>query len=214
VRFFFFVLLFLSACGHKDAATPTDIAVPADEATPAQRAQIDKTLSEIESITADLGRAATFRALPILVTKDRQYITEARGACVRANGVPKFLLLRPEVVEFERGMAGNSKATSLFSALLHEIGHCYYGREHDNALIQLDRSHIWMKARQESEDYEENWASLDASVMSAEKLLMPRALERYYVAELIGLVPDRTLDAVALYAPPKAAFRFVKDTAP
>jgi hypothetical protein len=206
-----FTALLVTACGHggNGAAQPANLPVPTDEATPEQRAAIDATLSRIEGVTAELGHPHRFRAIPILVTTDNKYITDAKGACVKVGTRPQFILVRPSVLKFELDQAPDSPTTSLFPVLLHEIGHCYFAREHDPALIRTDGSLISMTRADGS--VAQPFEALEASVMHPEKTQMYVEFEHYYAAEVMGLVPNRTLEAFGRYDA-RASFHFVKKT--
>lgn len=204
-------LLFLSACGkHPDGAGAASLPPPADEATPSQRSLIDATLTKIELITAGLGQPRKFRAVPVLVTSDNQYLTEAKGSCVRLGDRPQFILVSPAVLKFEAPLPPDALTSSFFPILLHEIGHCYFGRSHDSALIRTQGYDIAMATSAGEQVREERIDSLDASVMAPQKIFMPVALERYYVAEVMGLVPQRSLEAVAKYSAARASLKYVK----
>lgn len=208
-----FALLFLATgCGKGQPAADNvpNLTPPTDEATRQQRALIDSTLTNIEATTSALGSPHTFRTLPVLVTSDTKYISEAKGACVKSGGHPQFILLRPAVLDFESHLPADSETTSLFPVLLHEIGHCYFSREHDDALIRSSGFEISFSSKHGETAIDERAESLDASVMSPDKLLMPIALSRYYVAEVMGQVRHRTLEAVAAHASPKTHVSYVK----
>lgn len=198
--------LALAGCAKADTAgTATQaqhIPVPTDEADEGERAQIDATLSRIEELTRTLGKPHTFRSVPVVVTTSNQY-TDHPAACVALGGEPQFILVKPGVFTEEAQIAPGNIESSLFRVLLHEIGHCYFHREHEEAQIEEAGRMIELTVNQQGVSGRIQFPYLDATVMVPENLTVPIALEKYYVAEILGLARAKTLDDLVPYAPLK-----------
>jgi hypothetical protein len=207
---FLLLLSLLAGCGHdKGAQTETQtLPPPTDEATADQKTMVDNTLTKIEATTASLGQPRSFRSVPVIVTTEKRYLSEAKGACIKIGGRPQFILVSPAVLEFEKRLSPESKSSTLLPVLLHEIGHCYFNRSHDSSKIDHEGSDISLLTK--SNTGEEVVQSLDASVMTPDNLVMERQLERYYVAEVMGLAKARNLEALNAFAPNGLSARFVK----
>jgi hypothetical protein len=205
-----FLLLLLTACGHDKSIQPDaqTLPTPTDEATTDQKAMIGDTLSKIEATTTALGQPHSFRSLPVIVTSEKHYLSESKGACIKLGRRPQFILVSPAVLEFEKRLAPDSKSSTLFPVLLHEISHCYFLRSHDSAKINLEGSAISLLTK--ANNGEEVVQSLDASVMAPDTLVMECQLERYYVAEVLGLAKSRNLEALNTFAPQGLSAKFVK----
>jgi hypothetical protein len=171
------------ARGREDSQS---LPLPDDEATLSEREQINAALERIEALTAELGQARSFRELPIVVTSRHDY-THHPAACVSLNGKAQFILIRPEVLSAERMLWSDNLDTTLFRVLLHEIGHCYFQRDHDDTRIASDLHFIQMKVRRRNSEERRLYSMLDVSVMASDSLELPVPLEKYYVAELLGL---------------------------
>ena len=175
----------------------SQLVVPPDEATPEERAMLDKTLTEIEKLTGEVGRAQSFRALPVLVTTESPKETLRYAACYSEEGRGRFITVNRFVLEKEKYFAAGSEESTLFQVLLHEIGHCYFGRTHDDTQISLHK----LRAVLKEGNVERGLAlrSLNSSAMHSKNLMVISHLKRYYVAEIIGLVPAPDLPAVSRY---------------
>lgn len=208
LAFFLLLLSVVTGCGDKRSQTDTQtLALPADETTADQKAMIEDTLAKIEATTASLGQPRSFRSIPVIVTTEKHYLNEAKGACVKLADRPQFILVSPEVLDFEQRLSPSSKASTLFPVLLHEIGHCYFQRSHDSTKISLAGSDISLTTK--ASRAEEVVGSLDASVMTPETLVMERQLERYYVAEVMGLAKAHRLEDVNAYALSGLSARYI-----
>ena len=198
------LILALAGCARDDSATKQTLAikVPADEADQGQRDQINASLAKIEGLTRALGQAHAFRSVPVIVTNDNHY-TDHPAACVAVNRVPQFILVKPSVFDDEARMAPGEVESTLFRVLLHEIGHCYFLREHEQAEIEEPGRLVELSLKQRGVTAKVQFPSLDATVMVPENLSVPIALEKYYVAEILGLARAKTLQDFAPYAPLK-----------
>ena len=194
--------LALSACAKEkanDVVEAAELPVPADQATEKERAQIASTVKEIESIAGELARPQKFQGLPILVTTEDMLEAKRAGACYFERGKGKFILVNRAVFEEEERLSAGGLQTTLFRVLLHEIGHCYLGRHHLETKIsgqgrKLRYSREGRPARFQNEYF---FSDYNVSSMESQSLLMPLALKRYYVAELLGLYRAATLDQLA-----------------
>jgi hypothetical protein len=193
--------LALFSCAKVEAPlsqTPR-IAPPADEAVAAERSQIDAMLSQIEAFTRLLGKPQSFRSVPVVVTTSNQYTNHA-AACVAVSGAPQFILVKPSVFENEARISEGELESSLFRVLLHEIGHCYFHREHEAAEIGAPGQFVELAVKRKALTGKIQFPCLDATVMVPENLTVPIALEKYYVAEILGLARAKTLADLASYA--------------
>lgn len=182
----------------RDQVNAPAVPVPADEATPEERKQIERTLSEIETLAGELARPQAFRRLPVLVTTEDMQETKRAGACYMEGGKGKFILVNRMVLRQEEWLSQVGLQTTLFRVLLHEIGHCYLARDHlDDRVARVQGKKLRFapnqrKHRHELEDFL-------VSSMESQSLLMPLPLKKYYVAELLGLFRARSLAELAEY---------------
>jgi hypothetical protein len=198
------LFLALAGCAKDDSARPQSksITAPEDQSDAAQRAQIDATLTKIEGLTSALGKPHTFRSVPIVVSTDTHY-TDHPAACVALNRVPQFILVKPAVFEAEDRISPGGIDSTLFRVLLHEIGHCYFHREHEEEHISQPGRLVQLTVKQRGVTGKVDLPFLDATVMVPENLSVPIVLEKYYVAEILGVIRAKTLQDLAPYAPLK-----------
>jgi hypothetical protein len=192
-------LLGLASCAKDEAARR--LPLPADEATSEERAAIDATLTRIEGLTVELGHPHAFRDLPVILTTDDRTYTDHPAGCVSVDGAPQFILVKRTVLLNEARIAEGGAESTLFRVLLHEIGHCYFHRSHEEAHISQDGEMIELTVGEDGAGSHLDYAVLDATVMVPETLTLPVALEKYYVAELLGLARAKSLEDLAPFAP-------------
>lgn len=193
----------LCACAKdkKRDVVAGSLPVPADEATAQERAQIASTVKEIETLAGELARPQAFRSLPVVVTTESMAETKRAGACFMENGRGKFILVNREVFREEARMAAGRFQTTLFRVLLHEIGHCYLGRDHLETRISGQGRKLRFHRREPGKKAFDDLFSSDYNVssMESQSLVMPLALKKYYVAELLGLFRAASLNDIAEY---------------
>lgn len=182
----------------KDQVNAASVPVPADQATAEERKQIEDTIAEIETLAGELARPQAFRRLPVLVTTEDMQDTKRAGACFLENGKGKFILVNRVVLRQEEWLSKVGLQSTLFRVLLHEIGHCYFARDHlEDRVTRVKGRRLRFapnerRLRPELEDFL-------VSSMESQSLLMPLALKKYYVAELLGLYRARSLAELAEY---------------
>jgi hypothetical protein len=163
-----------------------NIAPSVDVSTPEERRIIDQNLSEIENLAAELGKPQRFRSIPIKVTEESMLEANRAGYCVIVNGSGSEINVNRRVLDEEKKMAAEGVEVTLFRVLLHEIGHCYLGRGHFNAKIEYRGRHFQWNRKDEGKR-PVHFPFLNVSSMEERTLIMPVALKRYYVAEILGL---------------------------
>lgn len=191
----------LLACSSKgrDKVQQSSL-IPDDESTDTERETIVRTLGEIEALAAELGQPQSFRSIPVVVTSEDMMKARRAGACVRQNGKPKLIVVNRRVLELETTLKDLGVETALFRVLLHEIGHCYLGREHTGEQIHLPRRKVvWHR---DTGVFPETvtYPALNVSSMEANSITMPVVLKKYYVAELLGIARAKELSDFSAYA--------------
>lgn len=183
-------LVGVGACGEygRDSGQP----IPVDQATSSDRLRIQETLGEIEELIASFGVPVDFKSIPIVVTDDM----EAAGVCQRdPSGSRTYIGIHSLIMNIGNPSFGTT--SPLFDVLLHEIGHCYFGRNHDDTQIERDGADIIIVETGPGWRREIPYASVPASIMISEvSVALPVSLKRYYVGELLGKY--RATDATEL----------------
>lgn len=173
-------LLFLFAgCGKPSLEWD----VPGDEATPEQREQVEALRGELEADFAAAGSATNLDRVPVVVADlgDR-YV----GACYKDDkGRPLAIAIHPRALSFQVPAGHLSLAYVTF---LHEVGHCYFNRVHEDANISQAGTMATLKAAEGIEDgRDRKFMRLRATVMNdTNHEAIPEGLRGYYVAEILG----------------------------
>jgi hypothetical protein len=169
-----------------------NIVMPNDESTAYERKVIKRTTKKIESIARTLGRDLKFNSIPVLVTTEDPTVTKRWGYCQwDENEKGVFIVLNREV--FRKDLE-DSRLHFVFGVLLHEIGHCYFGRKHDTAVIKRDGYKISIETFDSEGGTTITIDEFPVSIMYSKSSLVgspltgvPTSLENYFVAELLGL---------------------------
>jgi hypothetical protein len=161
------IVMFAGACARSRPE------IPADEATSAERSKIEQTASEIESLLRSYGNPTNVRTLPIIITTQNAEILDRNGYCARVDGRPYYIALNRTIFERERNLP---LFHLVFSTLLHEFGHCYFSRGHEQTVIYVNGAEFPVSIM-----YQKNTGEGASPVFSVLQF------QNYYVGELIGI---------------------------
>lgn len=174
-----FILIFfiLVACGRR---VVEESSFPENRASAVEAEVLDKALTKIQADLDALGVNVNVFDTSYSVAS----IDPAAGICfTKANGSRRGIALDHSL--FEETIESDDWYGQLYKVLLHEIGHCYFDRDHDEGrydyqghvmLIELTPNHI-----DRSESISQSLMS-ELGWMQVPKLLWP-----YYVKEIAGL---------------------------
>jgi|GEM_PF-5099742 len=181
-------------------AKVSSLVVPTDEATELERRIIDDTLTDIEKLSSELGHSKSFRSIPVLVTSERPEDSGRFAACYSEDGQGKFIQVNRQVLRKEKEIFMGTTST-FFQILLHEIGHCYFGRKHLDDQIDVSAYRVVLPHEHSEKETEFGIHSVNASAMHSKNMIVPNVLKKYYVAEVIGLAASRDVPALQSYSP-------------
>lgn len=163
--------------------------MPTDFATTAERAAIQSSLSAISEMMAKLGKPNKLDRIQILVMKPTRQ--KLHGICVQRKKSRYILIARSVLDKHLSEDTSNEVDERLFMVLLHEIGHCYFGREHDDALVaSVPGSSLTTETVRGRTIHMFQRTEVPASVMHSTGA-EGHGLKEYYVAELLGLARAR-----------------------
>lgn len=192
MRFFLFFLLLLS-CGKKTIyKTPP---MPANEASPETQEMIHAELLRLQKDFSELNVNVNLTRLPVVVSNlpfgvvgRCQYKQKSDGAYIILS--PSLFwentdLPTPDAFLFEK---------EFVRVLIHEIGHCYFHRKHEEPKwIEAPGHSIELIAEGGTITYDR----IPRSLMPAESnFRLPKNLRKYYLEELVHRV--RRSDPVIL----------------
>lgn len=184
-------LLAIACCTACTASTRNALPVPTNEATKLEEDRIDLTLQEIEQISADLGRPRKFRSLPIVVTSEDPIATNRLGFCSSLGfGDNGFISINRAVLKDD---TERNRLDYLFGVLLHEIGHCYFNRIHEDTVVQKPGFRFEVEVTDSVGGTTLYLDAFPVSIMNvagdsaSEMIRVPSAFKRYYVAEIMGI---------------------------
>lgn len=174
--------LITSAC----IDTPeTDI--PANIASTEEEYEVESVLYEIQNLLRLNGSAKNLKSIPVVITDtllgDGKCILSSEGDAILINKL-LFMMddLDPNLKQISR----------LWSVLLHEIGHCYFFRSHEEKRITAYEGYVFqfknrLRINEEYHCYNSNLKTLPGTVMGKNGIsVAPEELKDLYVKELIN----------------------------
>jgi hypothetical protein len=198
--------ILLSGCDNLlqngEAENLPPLIVPEDQATEVEREAIEQTLKQITKYTKQWGKDMDYHRLPIILRVRDNPSENVAGRChydYDMNG--HYIEVFKDVVPVGVVRRDKNFSSELFIVLLHEIGHCYYNRAHENKLIKRDGYEFVFPLPDESISGEVYFPELPATIMvDTWSVGIPRSLEKYYVGEVLGVVRANTPEELQKFA--------------
>lgn len=188
----FLFAVYLSGCdllSGADSIRYPPIAIPDDQASTAERDAVSEILESITKYTAEFGQQHDFTRLPIIVRSRDNPSENVAGRChYNYQNQGHFIEVFKDVIPVTASNRDVYYSAELFIVLLHEIGHCYFGRPHEAATIRKRGYEMVFKVPTEYGTGEVVFNEIPATIMiDTWSVGIPRSLERYYVGEVLGL---------------------------
>lgn len=181
-----FLLLFalLLGCGKKTVYT--NPAMPENQASLSTQEEIEEELVLIEKDFKDLGVDLNLKRMPVIVSPLPYGVV---GRCQYGkNNQGVFIILSPALfpVEGFRPMDSALFEKDFVKVLIHEIGHCYFNRAHNEPeYFEIPGSSFELHHELGNVIFDK----IPKSVMPAESTYrMPKSLRNYYLSELAGKI--------------------------
>lgn len=184
MRFFLFLLLLLG-CGKKTVYTYPP--APANEASPEVQAELNTELDKLQKEFADLNVKVDLKRLPVVVA---QLPMSVMGRCqYKGKSEGAYIILSPVLFWENPGFEASDAVLfekEFVRVLIHEIGHCYFGRKHEApTFFESPGNAFELRSGNGSVTYDK----IPRSLMPAESSYrMPKSLRKYYLAELVRQV--------------------------
>lgn len=165
-----FFSLFIISCGQK---TPANILLPADQSTLEEKEILMRAIDKIQGEFDMNGVSVNLLSIPYHVSNSLP--EQIAGVCVhKNNGDPVGIAINGKILR-EWVIETPDYYGFFYKALLHEIGHCFFQRDHDGAHLEVPENIL-------------NSRVIDLSVMvDGGQANTPKVLWPYYVREVAGL---------------------------
>lgn len=180
-------LLLLVACGKE---TKTKWTPPADTGSAVERAKINQALDQIQEDLRAEGHVRDLHQVKVVVS-DFPGEANIQGRCYRnKKGRGLAIVISHEVLQYEA--PDEDSMPWYFTVLLHEVGHCYFNREHEDVWYPFaNHELVFLDTADKDAEHRMGW--ITPSVMNTQSHpSMLKVLRRYYVKEIAGL--DRARD--------------------
>ena len=172
--------------------------LPQDTSTPEEKQKIASALAIIEKDLSDGGVYKNLNAVRIIVADFDD--TSTKGRCYqRDDGTPVAIVLNHEI------LAQDSHDDNLmpwyFTVLLHEVGHCYFDRKHENEMISLGNQELVfpLTVDKKKAEYTMSWISPTVMNVNGGRMIL-KNLRGYYVKEIANLDRAHSWEDFAPYA--------------
>jgi hypothetical protein len=145
---------------------------------------IGEVLDDLEQRFSDIDVLVDFRSIPIFVVDEpTRGGIDIAGLC---RGAGKRIILDRRLFNIEEE---NDKITLLWWTILHELGHCYFGRGHLKTYTYAEESKVFhLKTEQKIPEEFTYVCKLESSVMfpgiTMASSLMPAFAKPYYIHEM------------------------------
>lgn len=180
------VMLFLiTSCGKP--VTQLSFKLPADTASAAEREQINEGVSLIQAQLDENGVNTDVSRLKIVVAELED--PTVRGRCYHDERGRGFGIVLTKSV-FAEGHGNADYLPWYLTVLLHEIGHCYFQRQHEDDILSPFMAELTFETKKANATTHDGLllASLAPSVMNVNNSpLMLKSMFPYYVREIAGL---------------------------
>ncbi len=179
---FLLLLALLSGCGKKTIYTNPPM--PENQASSSVQAEIEEELVRLENDFKELDVQVDLNRMPVIVSPlpfgvvgRCQYGKDNRGI---------FIILSPSLFPADgfRPMDSFLFEKDFVKVLIHEIGHCYFRRMHEEPLfLEIPGSSFELRHADGNVIFDR----IPKSLMPAESTYrMPKTLRSYYLSELAG----------------------------
>lgn len=161
--------------------------VPVNIASISDQHEIETVVFEIEQLLRHFGASRNLKSIPIVVTDT----LTGDGRCV-LSAENNAILINKSLFSYEDLDPQLQQISRLWSVILHEIGHCYFYREHEDKHIFASHGHVFQfkNKLKIQNDYQCFYTSRNlwpATVMGKNGIsVTPESLKEFYVKELIG----------------------------
>lgn len=167
----------LISCGKEQA---NNIVLPSNEATEAENQILSGVLDKLQADFDAIGVDVDLRSIPYHVaTMDNSL----GGYCVyKADGTPTGIAINHAIFNYWPTET-ETQYGPIYRILLHEIGHCFFGRDHDDGMLTLpDNSTLELSVMK---DYgtpyvlKALWPYYVKEIAGQDRLTSPEDLNRY-----------------------------------
>lgn len=175
-----FLFQFLSCQSPKEAPK----SIPKSEATSSEQEAIVQTIAEIQNLADSMGLHQNFKNIPVVVISEDKFNRKAQAYCEhrRGGGGLYVAIMKSTMDEYLMLFKPHGKNSFLFMLLVHEFGHCYFGRGH-NEETSLSSSGSMVPS--------------SAMMIRSHNLLgmheLSETMKIYYIAEVAGLISPQDL---------------------
>jgi hypothetical protein len=191
LRILFLPLLICISCNKR----PNDL-VPKDVSNESQRKIIYQMVQEAQDYYSDIGISVNLHRFPYVVAKDLP--KNVVGRCYHN------LTIAIAERAFQERQNSSDEISILWTTLMHEVGHCYFQRNHEFKELSAGKD-FFFKNKYHEQLGNQNFCALEyrksliGTLMTDKNLIFstPISMKKYYLKELAGLIDRPTYMDVA-----------------
>jgi hypothetical protein len=179
----------LSSCQKNMLSPPPS---PASVASPQDQGKLSRALNEIQQIADDLGLGRDFRNFPIVIVDRSPGSHEVLAYCQQdENGSGIYIGILKSTMDNYINYETNGESF-LFMLLVHEFGHCFYQRSHDETTLAFPGMQIYFRVHMFPPEYINVGSEIPVSAMTSTPRpeashFLPESVKKYYLSEVAGL---------------------------
>lgn len=186
--------MMLSLSCQKPQNANSENIVPESIASAQEQSEIKNTVSEIQELGDRLRLNRDFNSFPIRIVEKYSGDGGALAFCQqREDGTGVYIgILKSTMDNYFAQLQPKGENSFLYLLIVHEFGHCLYGRDHEDATISVPGLNIFFAGKNPAE-YVEIGGEIPVSVMMTQassslgSYVLPEDVKSYYLSEIAGL---------------------------
>jgi hypothetical protein len=187
---FIFILFLIISCGK---IIKEESSFPENDASTFETETFDKALATIQEDFNQANIKVKLRSIPYSITN----LGDTAGICYKTNSESVGIALDHSL--FEVMTEDEDDYGLLYKVLLHEIGHCFFNRDHDEAYYKINGYDMLIEIYPDEGPIRRD--SFQQSLMSVLGYFqVPKTLWPYYVKEIAQKARITTWEDIAEYA--------------
>ncbi len=184
----------LSLSCQKPQNANSENVVPESIASAQEQNEIKSTISEIQELGDRLNLNKDFNSFPIKIVEKYPSDGDALAFCQqREDGTGVYIgILKSTMDNYFAHLQPQGENSFLYLLLVHEFGHCLYGRGHEEATISVPGLNIFFAGKNPAE-YVEIGGEIPVSAMMTQtssrlgSYVLPEGVKSYYLSEIAGI---------------------------
>lgn len=137
--FIFILWIFFSSLSCQSSREVQPKITPSTEASSFEQEDITQAVTEIQTLADQLNLNLNFKSFPVVVIVKDTLGRNAQAYCEfksNGSGGQYIAIMKSTITEYQLLYKPHGQNSFLFMLLVHEFGHCFFGRSHSEHVVQ------------------------------------------------------------------------------